>query len=568
MNAVSSSLREEGVWQELITAIELGNVRVFEGDDWTFHLSPLTVLCGTNSAGKSTLLKVLLLLRQTMGIREALGTRAAKLRFVGSQVDLGNYRSFVSHNEIYRDLSIGLTLDGAMPEGAMSQLNAREGPQASLNTLLDSGPDSEAYSLRCAFRFGYLREQTRPRMFAEDRDNVLSAESADSKEARSEEDIEEPSSSDEPQPILKSSNYEIIQRGKVLLSWSVAVSQDANGPFYRMKLPVSYLEKGSGLKGIVAEQLDLHGNAEFITVLRGTLPDRILGRISETPENLADDIPWRSWPLPVHIERALRDLRRGLANIQYLGPLRSAAKRYYTAQVDPDPVLDPAGDFLPYLLRDRGEMGILNLRIGETEARREPLAEALDYWLHYLRTGSTKHERAIFSQHELKLQTVQDVLVQLAVRSLGGSESHALADSGFGYSQVLPILARGLITTPGSTLIVEQPEVHLNPALQTRVADFLVAMARAGKQILVETHSEHVVNAVRVLSAEDETGHIASECTILYLEATGGKPNVHELSVKRDGTVPEWPRHFFGEAATLTGRLLRAQKKFRGGMQV
>jgi predicted ATPase len=110
---------------------------------------------------------------------------------------------------------------------------------------------------------------------------------------------------------------------------------------------------------------------------------------------------------------------------------------------------------------------------------------------------------------------------------------------------------------------VEQPEVHLNPALQVRVADFLVAMARSRKQILVETHSEHIVNSIRALSAEDETGATASLCRIFYLEPTEKKPTVHELSVTQDGTVPEWPKNFFGEASALAGRILRAQRRLK-----
>lgn len=541
----------------MITAIELGNVRIFEGLHWQFRLSPLTVLCGTNSAGKSTILKVLLLLRQTLGIRETTGGGNSKLRFVGSQVDLGNFSSFVSHNQKYRDISIGLSLDGTMQTSLLGQLAPGELIDAAQGFLLDSESelDSAPYSLRCLFEFGYPQGYFRSRSSDDTKESVEDTEEV----------TEEPAGPGEAQPVLKRAEFDIIYRNSKLLSWTVFLSDtdDKRNQYYRIKFPFSYFEQASGLKGITAEIKDVFDNVEFHTFLRGLLPDRIVARSSEISIEEAKESPWRTWPLPAHMEKALRDLRRGLTKIHYLGPLRSPAKRYYTAQVDPDPVLDPAGEFLPYLLRDRGEMPVMNLRLGEQATRRETLLEALDYWLHYLRTGGEGISAQNGNEHELKLQNIQDMLVQLAVRSVGGSESHALADSGFGYSQLLPILARGLITTPGSTLIVEQPEVHLNPALQVRVTDFLVAMSRAGRQILIETHSEHIVNAVRVLSAEDSSGRIASLSSILYIEATGGRPTIHELSVQRDGSVPEWPRHFFGEAAFLTGRLLRAQRNFR-----
>jgi predicted ATPase len=160
---------------------------------------------------------------------------------------------------------------------------------------------------------------------------------------------------------------------------------------------------------------------------------------------------------------------------------------------------------------------------------------------------------------EFQMDTVSGIVVQLSIRGAGGEGNHSLADSGFGYSQVLPILVRGLLSEVGDTFIVEQPELHLNPALQVRLAYFFLAMAFAGKQLILETHSEHIVNTLRVLAAEDPTKRASSLMSIFFLDAQGGKTNVQDISVRSDGTVPRWPNHFFGEARTLAGRLLRAQ---------
>ena len=184
---------------------------------------------------------------------------------------------------------------------------------------------------------------------------------------------------------------------------------------------------------------------------------------------------------------------------------------------------------------------------------------ALAQWLCYLRTG--EELSCAETGGELKVSALKNVLVELEVKSSVGKEVYPLADSGFGYSQVLPILVRGLLTPRDGTLIIEQPELHLNPALQVRLAKFLVNMARAGKQVVVETHSEHLVNSIRVLCAEDETGTLANDSGIFFLDIVEGLPVVRELSIQSDGTVAEWPQNFFGEAASLTGRLLRAQKR-------
>ena len=129
----------------MIKEIRMENIRVFEGTGWSFPLSPLTVFCGTNNSGKSTLLKVLLLLRQSMGIGESYTHEQGKLRFFGSQVDLGSYRSLVSHNEYQRDISISLTTEGYMPIEVANNLRslraAQEKPTPSISE------DAVLYSL-------------------------------------------------------------------------------------------------------------------------------------------------------------------------------------------------------------------------------------------------------------------------------------------------------------------------------------------------------------------------------------------------------------------------------------
>lgn len=491
------------------------------------------------------MLKALLLLRQSLGIRESLGPVAAKLRFTGSQVDLGNYRSFVSHNQTGRDCAIGITVDGAMPALLLNQLRTLMGNPAAQSPRPE--PEYETFELGCEFRFGSAREY----QFAIDRPPEKSSE-----------EIEEQVSSDH-EAILKHATFKIIANSESLLSWEIlflTLSQKGS-PLYTVRIPKEYLLKFGGLESIDLGETDT-GFLELGTYVRGMLPDRIIGNVkpgSVGPEGT--ELARRAWPLPVHMEHATRALRTALIDVNYLGPLRAPAKRYYTLQTDLGLALDPAGEFLPYILRDRSETPVWNLRIGpEQRAFRQSLTEALDYWLHYLRTGSAAMENAnAWGCHELSIKTFQDVLVQIAVRGVRGNESHSLSDSGFGYSQVLPILARGLLMDLGDTLIVEEPEAHLNPALQVRMAHFLGSMARIGKQILVETHSEHIVNALRVLSAEDNTGLMADICRIFYIDVSPEKPIVRKLSISPDGTVPDWPRSFFGEAATLAGRLLRAQ---------
>ncbi len=124
----------------------------------------------------------------------------------------------------------------------------------------------------------------------------------------------------------------------------------------------------------------------------------------------------------------------------------------------------------------------------------------------------------------------------------------------------MPVITHGLLAEVDGTVVVEQPEVHLHPALQVRLANFFVAMARCGKQVILETHSEHLINAIRVLVAEAADKSFAQLCKVYFLEVKNLGPEVHDLTVKPDGTFEDIPKKFFGEALELSGRLLRAQK--------
>jgi hypothetical protein len=370
-------------------------------------------------------------------------------------------------------------------------------------------------------------------------------------------------------PLLKRGHFELQYEEKTLLDWYVTLAPTTvRGPLgdigYHLHLPAAYF-KTLGMQTI---DVDVGGEEKYVTVatyLKGLLPQGVVARDKQgaqarkTVKTVKRRRLYSIWPIPWPISGSLSHFQRALAQIHYLGPLRSAAERYYVAESGRDPGMDSSGEFLPYVLRDKGDSQVQYCLPGSSDNVSDSLSVALDTWLSYLRTG--RAQTRSFTTGEISLETTKGVLVELSIRSLSGKESHALADSGFGYSQVLPIIARGLLAPPGSTLIVEQPELHLNPALQVRLAEFFVSMARSNKQVLVETHSEHILNAMRVLTAESERPF---ECGVYFVDVAMGKPNIRPLSVSPDGTVAGWPPDFFGEASELRARLLRAQTRFLG----
>jgi hypothetical protein len=369
-------------------------------------------------------------------------------------------------------------------------------------------------------------------------------------------------------------DFAILVNGEALLNWSIekldaTKDKPAPNPFadepaqrlYKFCLPTAFFERMGMSEQILPQESAVPELTTLVALLRGLLPSAIVADPRPDPAHpvAENEHNWQRWPLPPIIDWEFEHFKNALLNLHYVAPLRSPGKRYYVADLDVVPGMDPTGEFLPYILRDKGTAPVVNALPDALGKRKEhSLAEALSGWLRYLRTGNCKGDEA--KQTEFELATAE-ILVELKLRSLHDSRKHSLADSGFGYSQIVPVLVRGLLVPPDGTLVVEQPELHLHPALQVRIADFFLAMASIGKQIILETHSEHLVNALRVRAAEDAQNTIHQLCKIYYLSTDSDKPQVHDLSVQPDGSLSEWPESFFGEALTLSGRLLRAQSK-------
>jgi hypothetical protein len=91
-----------------------------------------------------------------------------------------------------------------------------------------------------------------------------------------------------------------------------------------------------------------------------------------------------------------------------------------------------------------------------------------------------------------------------------------LSAVGVGVSQVLPVIVQCLVAGPGALVVLEQPELHLHPAAQQRLADFFLACTDWGQNLLVESHSEYLVLRLRRRVAEDRTDRLKDDLVLLF----------------------------------------------------
>ena len=156
--------------------------------------------------------------------------------------------------------------------------------------------------------------------------------------------------------------------------------------------------------------------------------------------------------------------------------------------------------------------------------------QQLNQWIGYLFDGV---KLSVDSLHDRALQ------VQIA-----GNKQMTNLSIGFGVSYALPILVEGLILEEDDTLIVENPEAHLQPKAQARMGYFLGKMAASGVRIIVETHSEHVIKGISTAIKSDST--LSEEAvSIVMISRYNGQHQINEIDMQKDITQLQYPKDFF-----------------------
>lgn len=244
-------------------------------------------------------------------------------------------------------------------------------------------------------------------------------------------------------------------------------------------------------------------------------------------------------------------------SIFYLGPLREYPRREYQWSGSP-----------PSDVGRRGEKAIEAILSATNKGERRNLGgkthykafeEMIGYWLKYL--GLI---------HEFKVEEIgtDSNLYRTRVKRDEKSPYALLTDVGFGVSQVLPALVLLYYVPEGSIVLMEQPEIHLHPAVQSGLADVIINVTAARNlQVVVESHSEHMLRRFQRRVAE---GLITNDKIKLYFcDSVAGESKLHDLELDNFGEIQNWPPNFFGdEMGEITAmrkailqRKIRAAKK-------
>ena len=246
-------------------------------------------------------------------------------------------------------------------------------------------------------------------------------------------------------------------------------------------------------------------------------------------------------------------LEQCLRNVYYLGPLRAFPQRNYNWAGEEPLDMGEAGELVVAALlaaRQRDE------RISLGKGIPRPTLE--QYVAHWLKKLGLIHDFRVMPMAE------GSHLFEVRVRKSPKAAEVLITDVGFGVSQILPVLVLCFYVPKGSTVILEQPDIHLHPSVQAGLADVFIDAWRKHKvQIIFESHSEHLLRRLQRRIAEEKFPQ--DDVGLYFCQEGNGVSRLNTLGIDRFGNISNWPQDFFGdqfgEIAALSEAALKRRQK-------
>lgn len=484
----------------------------------TLELAPLTVLLGRNNSGKSTLIQALLLLKQTLE-----HPRSDVPLYLEGPVDALGLRELAS--------------------GWPKEMSF-DGPVFELTWESESDIDSAVRRLATAYVEGARRRSL---------------------------EIDLPTV---PESIRRRTTIQISYReddGRISIEQihlrSVYLIDSVEKTPANPSLAIIRTEGRAG-------EYEVHWNGKregfehIDVVFDHFLPGVKLSRREHDPSTLLSHVPWIAEYVVLY-DQPLAELRALLQRFNYLGSMRLPPPSLYRAASVPPSEIGVSGEFAAQMLQARRSDVVHYLpplRIAPdgsvdvpdtVEAR--PLVDAINHVMTELGLSVP-----------LRVEDIQNI----GFRLLFGEASLQHVGRGLGY--LLPVVQLGLISDPRrfdpelgpaprdeyidaldafTHVGVEEPETHLHPKVQTRLAHWFVTLAMSGRRLMVETHSDHLVRRLRGLIARAEAGGDLEQWlakNVVIAEVTQDEEGYSKLRCSRltpEGRIDEWPADFMDEAS-------------------
>lgn len=491
-------------------------------DTGDIEIRPITILLGENSAGKSTFLRVFPLLRQTFESR----TRSPLLWF-GRLVDFGEFDDVVFTGEKNREISV--KIGSSMIKEVSRNLYSKELERTkySIAIFIKKDEKDSTYSRKISIE---LFDQKIDLFIKKDQvfDKVLI--NGDDYVKCFENKSRIGSIGWIPSTKFKNSAHENYIYFEEFLMELI--------DFARSKIHRSYVE--NSIKNML-RKVTIDNNINMLENLKKVFKGKIRKENNFNGINIESRLfkDFRNLIIANFLPRIFNNINEDIFaisnSINYIDPLRATANRFYRFQDLSVDEIDSRGQNLPMFI----------------DALPESQKKEFNEWT---RKHFAFHVEPKKSSGHLSLMLVESEL-----------KSNNLADSGFGFSQILPIITQLWWQTKQSNnlwrknprngndhiLVMEQPELHLHPKMQAMIADAFVAAIKTAKEkklslkIVAETHSEAIINRIGELIDKGEISKDDVNVVLFERDSADSPTTVRSVEFDEGGYLKNWPYGFF-----------------------
>ena len=230
-------------------------------------------------------------------------------------------------------------------------------------------------------------------------------------------------------------------------------------------------------------------------------------------------------------------------NAERIGPRISQQMKFHRY-----PNVGWQGEYTAHILAEYGYKNEFNthvevdsLRLFSCENSSKYLLSQTQEWMEFILPGTV-----VDVEKATRMQSAQ-----ILVKNQYSKGMPILSTNiGFGISYVLPIIVTGLIAPKGSIIIIENPEAHLHPSAQSKIGHFLSVVAQSGVTVIVETHSEHVINGIQIAVAKKIINNNLITINFFSKEEKESKysqPSIKAININQDAMLSCWPTGFFDQ---------------------
>jgi len=511
----------------MISGLSIRNIRALRNSG-EIPVKKINVLVGKNSSGKSTLIRLFPLLRQSVEVRTK-----GPILWYGRLIDFGSLREVKSEGAGNEPVSLSFNLELAPRLSRSSKIVLKQGsaryqlPRIVQIVLdIDEGPNDSGFVSRVELKIG---EDTAVISYSSHRVKLIEINGL--KFESTSEQIWF-SSSERKIPVVTFLSKKAGEDGRQFYMDDRTWVTNKIASHLRI---VAHGNTSIEKLRLVANQLSYLQVDEFKSQIRGltTAPESLIIELmsrdvrSSFHSALRANLLLRALPEILHeVGENFDALGKG---VRYIEPLRASVERYYRLQDLAVDEIDSSGANTAMYLHS----------LSDQEKRR------LRLWMRKS-LGFYAYTEAAGGNVEIKIVVGQE------------KKGRNVTDLGFGYSQILPVVLQlwhsyergpGRHQVDASVVAIEQPELHLHPSYQALLADVFSGASESDKAgriipMFIETHSEHLINRLGALVAEKSLSR--DDVQIILFEKSRGATSVKSVMFDADGVLEDsWPLGFF-----------------------